>query len=75
MLYCFTKTTVWGEWLAVKEQLAYRIKDIVEEAKSGFAFPSTSLYVESYPSDQPELFQPPAGRRPAAGAAGVETSG
>ena len=75
MLYCFTKTTVWGEWLAVKELLAYRIKEIVEEAKSEFAFPSTSLYVESYPSDQPEVFQPPEGRRPTAGAANVETSG
>jgi MscS family membrane protein len=75
MLYCFTKTTVWGEWLAVKERLAYRVKEIVEEAKSDFAFPSTSLYVESYPSDQPEVFQPPGGRIPAAGAANVETSG
>jgi MscS family membrane protein len=75
MLYCFTKTTVWGEWLAVKERLAYRVKEIVEEAKSDFAFPSTSLYVETYPSDQPEVFQPPEGRRPTTGAANVETSG
>ncbi len=75
MLYCFTKTTVWGEWLAVKEQLAYRIKEIVEEAKSGFAFPSTSLYVESYPSDQPEVFQPPGDRTSTEGAANVETLG
>ena len=75
MVYCFTKTTVWGEWLAAKERLAYRVKEIVAEAKSDFAFPSTSLYVESYPSDQPELFQPPAGRGPASGAAIVEASG
>ena len=26
MLYCFTKTTEWGEWLRVKERLAYRVK-------------------------------------------------
>ncbi|MDA0786683.1 MAG: mechanosensitive ion channel family protein, partial [Proteobacteria bacterium] len=32
MVYCFTKTTVWGEWLEVKEALAYRIKEIVEGA-------------------------------------------
>ncbi len=75
MLYCFTKTTVWGEWLAIKERLAYRIKDIVEEAKSSFAFPSTSLYVESYPSDQPEVFQPPEGRAPRSGAAIAEAVG
>ena len=60
MLYCFTKTTKWGEWLEIKERLAYAIKDIVEGAGSGFAFPSQSLYVESLPADQPESFLPPS---------------
>ncbi|MEM8935828.1 MAG: mechanosensitive ion channel family protein, partial [Pseudomonadota bacterium] len=59
MLYCFTKTTRWGEWLAIKEALAYRVKQIVEGAGSAFAFPSRSLYVESPPEDTPELFVPP----------------
>ena len=59
MIYCFTKTTNWGEWLAVKEALAYRIKEIVEEAGTGFAFPSRSLYVEAMPGDKPEAFSPP----------------
>ncbi len=75
MLYCFTKTTVWGEWLAVKERLAYRVKEIVAEAKSSFAFPSTSLYVESLPGDQPELFQPPSGSGTSGTAATIESSG
>ncbi len=61
MLYCFTNTTAWGEWLAIKERLAYKIKEIVENAGSGFAFPSHSLYVEALPqSERPELFTPPA---------------
>lgn len=59
MVYCFTKTTVWGEWLEVKEALAYRIKEIVEGAGTGFAFPSRSLYVEAMPGDAPEEFTPP----------------
>jgi MscS family membrane protein len=59
MVYCFTKTTVWGEWLEVKEQLAYRIKEIVEGAGSAFAFPSRSLYLEALPADLPEEFSPP----------------
>ena len=59
MLYCFTHTTVWGEWLEVKEQLAYRIKEIVEEAGVGFAFPSQSVYVETLPNEGPEVFVPP----------------
>lgn len=62
MLYCFTKTTVWGEWLVVKENLAYAIKEIVENAGTGFAFPSQSLYLESLPADQPEVFTPPKGK-------------
>lgn len=59
MLYCFTKTTVWGEWLEIKEQLAYKIKNIIEEAGSSFAFPSQSVYLESIPSERPEIFVPP----------------
>ena len=59
LLYCFTKTTAWGEWLAVKEALAYKIKEIVEGHGTAFAFPSTSLYVESLPFGVPEAFSPP----------------
>ena len=62
MLYCFTKTTNWGEWLEIKERLAYHVKDVVEGAGSSFAFPSTSLYVESMPGDAPEVFMPPSNK-------------
>jgi MscS family membrane protein len=60
MVYCFTKTIVWGDWLAIKEKLAYRIKEIVEGAGAGFAFPSQSVYVETLPVDRPETFVPPS---------------
>ena len=56
MIYCFTKTTVWGEFLKVKEDLAYRIKEIIESAGAEFAFPSQSVYVESTLANQPEIF-------------------
>jgi|TARA_R110000772_G_scaffold73208_1_gene159352 MscS family membrane protein len=59
MVYCFTKTTVWGEYLKVKEDLAYAVKAIVEDAETGFAFPSRSLYLETIPGSMPELFSPP----------------
>ena len=58
MVYCFTVTTSWGDWLAIKERLAYRIKAIVEEAGSDFAFPSRTLYIEPG-GDAPEVFIPP----------------
>jgi MscS family membrane protein len=64
LLYCFTKTTVWGEWLAVKEHLAYKIKEIVEGHGSSFAFPSTSLYVETLPFGTPEPFSFPDPKTP-----------
>jgi MscS family membrane protein len=55
MLYCFTKTTNWGEWLRLKEALAFKIKHIVEDAGTDFAFPSQSIYLES----GAEIFTPP----------------
>lgn len=64
MVYCFTVTTNWGEWLAIKEAFAFEIKKIVEEkAKSSFAFPSQSLYIESLPGDAPEVFEPPKAKK------------
>lgn len=59
MLYTFTHTTVWGEWLAHKEELAYEIKSIVEGEGANFAFPSQSLYIEQQPEGTPEAFVPP----------------
>lgn len=50
MVYCFTNTTNWGEYLEIKEALAYEIKGLVAAAGSDFAFPSQSLYVETVPS-------------------------
>jgi len=61
LIYCFTLTTQWGEYLEIKERLAYKIMDVVHSAGTAFAFPSRSLYVESLPGgDAPEIFQPPA---------------
>ena len=59
MVYCFSKTTDWETWLQIKENLAYHIKDTVETAGTGFAFPDQSIYVETLPADMPESFIPP----------------
>ncbi len=55
LIYCFTNTNVWAEWLRIKEDLLLRIKEIVEEAGAAFAFPSSSLYVEKVNN---KLFKP-----------------
>lgn len=62
MVYCFTKTIVWGEFLEAKEKFAFEVKRIVEGAGSSFAFPSQSLYLESWPGDSAEIFNPPEGK-------------
>ena len=59
MLYCFTHTTEWSEWLKVKEDLAIQVKQIVESTGAGFAFPSQSLYIEKLSFERPEIFVPP----------------
>jgi len=43
-LYFFTKTTKWGEYLQVKEDISLRIMSILEEHGVSLAFPSTSIY-------------------------------
>ena len=59
LVQCFTNVTNWNEYIKVKETLAITIKEIVENEKAGFAFPSQSLYVESLPDNIPEIFVPP----------------
>ena len=46
MVYCFTKTTVWAEWLAAQQAVYLKIIDIVKRHNADFAFPSQTLYVE-----------------------------
>ncbi|MBO6826062.1 MAG: mechanosensitive ion channel family protein [Sneathiella sp.] len=60
MIYCFTKTTNWGEWLAIKQDFAYQIKHIVEGAGTGFAFPSLTVYRGAAGPEKPEPFIPPS---------------
>jgi len=46
-IFAYVNVTDYGEFLEVAEDLNLRIMDIVEEAGTGFAFPSQTLYVES----------------------------
>ncbi len=46
LIYCFTSTNEWDEFLKIKEDLAMEIKKKVEELKLSFAFPSQTLYIE-----------------------------
>jgi MscS family membrane protein len=61
MVYCFTETTDWQEWLTQKQDLAYAIKEIVEGAGTGFAFPSRTIYHTQGTLPLAEIFEPPEG--------------
>ena len=58
LVQAFTVTNDWSEFLRIKEELAVSIIEIVESNKAGFAFPSQSLYVESFPNEKTEIFNP-----------------
>lgn len=51
LLYCFTRTTNWLDWMEIKEKLLLEIKDLVDKNDAGFAFPSRSLYLEAIGED------------------------
>lgn len=44
--YFFTKTTRWGEYMEVRENIYLEIMKIVEDNNASFAFPSQSIYIE-----------------------------
>lgn len=46
LIYCFSTTVVWAEWLAVKEDVMLKIMEILEKNNLAFAFPSLSIYEE-----------------------------
>ena len=46
LIYTFSKTTNWKEWLIIKEDILYKIWEILEKNSLEFAFPSQSIYIE-----------------------------
>jgi len=47
LVYCFTTTTAWGEYLEAREDVCLKIMDILEELGMEMAFPSQSLYLHN----------------------------
>ena len=58
LVQTFTVTNEWAEFLKIKENLAVKIIEIVENNEAGFAFPSQSLYVEKLSGEKTEIFNP-----------------
>ena len=58
LVQTFTVTNEWAEFLKIKENLAVKIIEIVENNDAGFSFPSQSLYVEKLSDEKTEIFNP-----------------
>jgi len=61
MVYCFTTTTVWGEYLAAREELCLQIMELLEGMGLEIAFPTRTLYVKGKAGDMQPV---PAGEKP-----------
>jgi MscS family membrane protein len=48
MVMYYVDTMDWTTYLNVREEINYRIMEIVEAHKASFAFPSTSVYIEKH---------------------------
>ena len=46
-MYFFTKTTIWEEYLTIKQDINFQILKILEEENVSIAFPRTSHYFET----------------------------
>ena len=52
MVYCFTKTTKWAQWLQVQQDVYLQIIEIVQKHGADFAYPSQTVYLQK--TAQPE---------------------
>ncbi|WP_456452715.1 mechanosensitive ion channel family protein [Hydrogenimonas sp.] len=46
LVYCYSKSVVWQEWLEVKQDVMLKIWQILESHNLEFAFPSESIYFD-----------------------------
>jgi len=53
MVYCFTGSTVWGEYLDAREDVCLKIMDALEKIGLEIAFPSRTLYLHQAAESSP----------------------
>ncbi len=60
LIYCFTKTTAWGEFLQAKQEFMLKLMSCVNEMGLDFAFPTQTIHVENMAGEPKAL----TGQRP-----------
>ena len=54
-IYFFTKSTVWGEFLDIKEEVNFKILEVLEEEGVSLAYPTSTLVVDAESNSTHEL--------------------
>lgn len=55
LVYCFSRSPVWADWLKTKEDVIMKISELVEKNNCEFAFPSQTLYINNNEEDNNNL--------------------
>ena len=53
-IYAFTRTKVWAEYHAVKQDVLLKVNDIIERHGAQIAFPTSTIHVAGSAADEPE---------------------
>ncbi len=61
LIYCFTRTVNWAEWLAVKEDVLFKIADILKNNDLEFAYPTQVRIIR--PENRTELSEQLSGKQ------------
>jgi len=54
LIYCFSKTVNWAEWLAVKEDVLFKVAEILKNHNLVFAYPTAVRVYRSETSERSE---------------------
>jgi len=44
LVYCYSKSVIWNEWLEIKEDVMYKIAEILEKNNLEFAYPAMAIH-------------------------------
>ena len=45
LIYCFSRSVVWQEWLSVKEDVMYKVAEILKKHNLDFAYPAMTVHL------------------------------
>ncbi|ADI39256.1 mechanosensitive ion channel family protein [Waddlia chondrophila] len=54
-VYCFTKTTNWGQWRDIQQDVLLKIADIIESQGAEIALPTTTVHLSNDPDQDSGL--------------------